>query len=207
MAYLGHVWILLGAAPSVGQYGYQRPGRTALASSIQSYEATTACLPFSSGLLCLPAPHGAAPEHYSLRISSSSLWNAREEMGCTCMCARMCVCWGVVPPARVVSIVSPKPQDPPPPPLQEKQSVEHLELGPGTHLTEDGGRLTTRWNVKAEVSPSQPCVCSPNIDAASFWLGGAGPWGQQGDRGQADRENSWQEPMCEVCPQALPEGS
>lgn len=96
---------------------------------------------------------------------------------------------------------------PPPPPLQEKQSVEHLELGPGTHLTEDGGRLTTRWNVKAEVSPSQPCICSPNIDGAPFWLGGAGPWGQQGDRGQADRENSWQEPMCEVCPQALPEGS
>lgn len=40
-----------------------------------------------------------------------------------------------------------------------------------------------------------------------FWLGGAGPRGRQGGRGQADRENSWQERMCEVYPQALPGGS
>lgn len=171
----------------MGQYGGQRPGRTALAASIQSHKATTACLPSSSGLLCLLSPSQGCPEHYSLRISSFSLWNACEEMRCTCICAHMCVCacWGVISPTPTPGkngehSVSPKPQDP----LQEKQSVEHLELGPGTHLTEDDGRLTTRWNVKAEVSPlHSPSVCFPNIDGASFlagWCWTLGPTRRQG---------------------------
>lgn len=58
------------------------------------------------------------------------------------MCTHVCVLRSGPPPTPGKNgehSVSPKPQDP----LQEKQSVEHLELGPGTHLTEDGGRLTT----------------------------------------------------------------
>ena len=125
------------------------------------------------------------------------------------MCTYVCACArrGVVPPTPGKNgehNVSPKPQDP----LQEKQSGEHLELGPGTHLTEDGGRLTTRWNVKAEVSPlHSPSFAFQILMVLPFWLAGAGPWGLQGDRGQADRENRWQERMCEVCPLALPGGS
>lgn len=60
-AHPGNSWTLLDAAPSVGQRGGQRPGKTALVSGMESHEAPTACLPFSSSrsvsqaLLCLPA--------------------------------------------------------------------------------------------------------------------------------------------------------
>lgn len=79
---------------------------------------------------------------------------------------------------------SPKPQDP----SRKSKALNIWSRGvtsPGTHLTEDGGRLTARWNVKVEVSPSQPFVCSPNIYGASFlagWCWTPGQAGRQGDR-------------------------
>lgn len=109
-AHPGNSWTLLDAAPSVGQLGGQRPGRTALVSGMESHETPTACLPSSS------SPFQGRLELFSLRIPSSSLWNAREERGCSRgdgvhvhVCTHVCVCWRAVPPprpARMVSIVN-----------------------------------------------------------------------------------------------------
>lgn len=83
------------------------------------------------------SPFQGRLELFSLRIPSSSLWNAGEERGCSRgdgvhvhVCTHVCVCWGAVPhtPSCKNSehSESPKPQDPT---RKSKALNEHLELG------------------------------------------------------------------------------
>lgn len=142
------------------------------------------------------SPFQGRLELFSLRIPSSSLWNAGEERGCSRgdgvhvhVCTHVCVCWGAVPHTPSCKnrehSESPKPQDP----TRKSKALNIWSWGvtrqrsPGTHLTEDGGWLTARWNVKVEVSPSQPFVCSPNIYGASFLAGWCWTPGQAGRQG------------------------